>query len=118
VTCNETTRQTDSEEDDIPEEIVKEVEDFGNRPKSNLDETKIVNLGDAENVKEIRIDVHLSPAEKEEYTEFLKECEDIFAWSYDDMIGLSTSIVVDKLPTDMTCPSVKQKLRKFKPNMS
>ncbi|XP_070004617.1 uncharacterized protein [Nicotiana sylvestris] len=49
VTCNERTQQTyiDSEEDDIPEEIVKEVD---NRLKSNLDETEVVNLGDAENI--------------------------------------------------------------------
>jgi len=80
VTCNETTQKTDidSEEDDITDEIVKEVENFENRPKSNLDETEIVNLGDAENVKERRISVHLSPSEKKEYTEFLKEYEDIF----------------------------------------
>ncbi|XP_070028942.1 uncharacterized protein [Nicotiana sylvestris] len=78
----------DSEENDIPEEIVKEVENFENRPKSNLYETEIVNLGDAENVKETRISVHLSPSEKKEYTDFLNEYEEIFAWSYDDMAGL------------------------------
>jgi len=120
VTCNETTQQTDidSKENDIPEEIVKEVENFENRPKSNLDETEIVNLGDAENIKETRISVHLLLSEKKEYTEFLREYEDIFAWSYDDMTGLSTSIVAHKLPTDPTCPPIKQKLRKFKPDMS
>ncbi|XP_070014459.1 uncharacterized protein [Nicotiana sylvestris] len=36
----------DSRDDDIPDEIVKEVENFENRPKSNLDETKVVSLGD------------------------------------------------------------------------
>ncbi|XP_070002089.1 uncharacterized protein [Nicotiana sylvestris] len=74
VTCNETTQKTDIdlEEDDIPDEIVKEVENFENRPKSNLDDTKIVNLGDVENIKETRINIHLSPSEKEEYTKFLK----------------------------------------------
>ncbi|XP_070013342.1 uncharacterized protein [Nicotiana sylvestris] len=50
--------------------------------------------------------------------EFLKEYEDIFAWLYDDMAGLSASIVAHKQPTDPICPPVKQKLRKFKPNMS
>ncbi|XP_070008170.1 uncharacterized protein [Nicotiana sylvestris] len=52
VMCNETTQQTntDSEEDEIPEELFKEVENFENRPKSNLDKTKVVNLGDAENI--------------------------------------------------------------------
>ncbi|XP_070005663.1 uncharacterized protein [Nicotiana sylvestris] len=120
VTCNETTQQTDtdSEEDEIPEEIAKEVDNFENNPKSNLDETEIVNLGDAENVKETRISVHLSPSEKKEHSEFLREYEDIFAWSYDDMTGLSTSIMAHKLPTDPTCLPVKQKLRKFKPDMS
>lgn len=48
----------------------------------------------------------------------LKEYEDIFTWSYDDMTGLSMSIVAHKLPTDPMCPPVKQKLRKFKPDMS
>ncbi|XP_070013296.1 uncharacterized protein [Nicotiana sylvestris] len=113
-------RQTDidSEEDEIPEEVVKEVKNFENRPKSNLDETEVINLGNAENVKETRISVHLSPSEKEEYKEILIEYEDIFTWSYDDMTGLSTSIVPHKLPTDPACPPVKQKLRKFKPDMS
>ncbi|XP_070010861.1 uncharacterized protein [Nicotiana sylvestris] len=120
VTCNEAIQQTniDSEEDDILEEVVREVENFENRPKPNLDETEVVNLGDTKNVKETRISAHLSPSEKKEYIEFLKEYEDIFALSYDDMTGLSTSIVAHKLPTDPTCPPVKQKLKKFKPDMS
>ncbi|XP_070015843.1 uncharacterized protein [Nicotiana sylvestris] len=98
--------------------IIKKVENFENRLKSNLDETEIVNLGDAENVKETQISVHLPPSEKKEYTEFIKEYEDIFPWSYDDMTGLSTSIVAHKLPTYPTCSPVKQKLRKFKHDMS
>ncbi|XP_070010811.1 uncharacterized protein [Nicotiana sylvestris] len=55
---------------------------------------------------------------KEEYVRFLKEYEDIFAWSYDDVTGLSTSIVSHKLPTYPMCLPVKHKLRKFKPHMS
>ncbi|XP_070023214.1 uncharacterized protein [Nicotiana sylvestris] len=94
VTCNGTTQKTDIDldENDIPDEIVKEVENFENRPKSNLDETEIISLGDAENVKETRNSVPLSLSEKEENIELLKEYEDIFAWSYDDMTGLSMSI--------------------------
>ncbi|XP_070004572.1 uncharacterized protein [Nicotiana sylvestris] len=34
------------------------------------------------------------------------------------MTGLSTFIVAHKLPTDPICPPVKQKLRKFKPDIS
>ncbi|XP_070017731.1 uncharacterized protein [Nicotiana sylvestris] len=106
------------EEDETPEEIVREVENFENKPKSNLDEIETVNFGDTKTVKETHISIYLSPAEKEEYIRFLREYEDIFAWSYDDMTGLSTSIVDHKLPTNPMCPPVKRKLRKFKPDMS
>ncbi|XP_070031763.1 uncharacterized protein [Nicotiana tomentosiformis] len=94
------------------------MENFENKPKSNLDETETVNLGDSEIVKEMRVSIHISPSEKEEYARFLKEYEDIFAWSYDDMTSLSTYIVDHKLPTNTMCLPVKQKLRKFKPDMS
>ncbi|XP_070007701.1 uncharacterized protein [Nicotiana sylvestris] len=106
------------EEDEIPEEVVRIVENFENKPKSNLDETEAVNLGDAKTVKETRISIRLSPTEEEEYIHFLREYEDIFAWSYDDMTGLSTSIVAHKLLTNPMCLPVKQKLKKFKPDMS
>ena len=55
---------------------------------------------------------------EKEYIHFLKEYEDIFAWSYYDMTGLNTSIVAHKLPTDPMCSPVKQKIRKFKSDMS
>ncbi|XP_070017815.1 uncharacterized protein [Nicotiana sylvestris] len=121
VTCNETTQHMVSdleEEDIIHEEIFGEVENFENKPKSNLDETEIVNLEDSKTDKETRTSIHLSPSEKEEYSRFLKEYKDIFAFSYDDMTGLSTSVVAHKLPTNLMCSLVKQKLKKFKPDMS
>ncbi|XP_070047031.1 uncharacterized protein [Nicotiana tomentosiformis] len=108
----------DQEEDIIPEEIVREVENFENKTKSNLDETETINFGDSETVKETRVSIHLSLSEKEEYIWFLEEYEDIFAWSYDNMTGLSTSVEAHKLPTNPMCPHVKQKLKKFKPDMS
>nr|XP_016450605.1 PREDICTED: uncharacterized protein LOC107775396 [Nicotiana tabacum] len=42
----------------------------------------------------------------------------MFAWSYDDMPGLSTNIVSHRLPTNPTRPLVKQKPKKFKPDLS
>nr|XP_009763655.1 PREDICTED: uncharacterized protein LOC104215530 [Nicotiana sylvestris] len=102
----------------IPEEIFKEVENFENKPKSNLEETEAVNLGDSKTVKDTRIGIYLSTLEKEEYVRFLKEYEDIFTLSYDDMTGLRKSIVARKLPTNPMCPPVKQNLKNFKPDMS
>ncbi|XP_033509515.1 uncharacterized protein [Nicotiana tomentosiformis] len=95
-----------------------EIEDFENKPKSNLEENEAVNLGNFKTVKETSISIYLSPPDKEEYIKFLKEYVDIFAWSYDDMTGLSTSIVAHKLSTNPMCPPLKQKLRKFMPVIS
>ncbi|XP_050881388.1 uncharacterized protein LOC127084911, partial [Lathyrus oleraceus] len=48
----------------------------------------------------------------------LHEYVDVFAWSYQDMPGLDTDIVVHKLPLQPDCPPVKQKLRRARPDMA
>ncbi|XP_070019411.1 uncharacterized protein [Nicotiana sylvestris] len=99
------------------EEISKEIKKFEEKPKPNLNETETINLGDRENVRETKISVHLEPQVKEEIIKTLFEYKDVFAWSYNDMSGLSTNLVVHKLSTDPKFPPVKQKLRKFKTDM-
>ena len=47
----------------------------------------------------------------------LREYSDIFAWSYQDMSGLSTDIVVHRVPLKPECNPVRQKLRKMKPDV-
>ena len=49
--------------------------------------------------------------------ELLQDYSDVFAWSYQDMPGLDTDIVVHWLPLREKCISVKQKLRRVKPEM-
>ena len=48
----------------------------------------------------------------------LREYSDIFAWSYEDMPGLDSDIVVHRLPLKEGCSPVKQKLRRNHPEMS
>ena len=48
----------------------------------------------------------------------LHDYVEIFAWSYEDMLGLDTDIVVHQLPTKDYCPLVKQKVRRIRPEMS
>ena len=74
------------------------MEEFENREKPNLEETEIVNLGDHDEIKETSINVHLAAPQRKELIHLLWEYIDMFAWSYDDMPGLSTSIVSYKLP--------------------
>jgi len=48
----------------------------------------------------------------------LRDYQDIFAWSYQDMPGLSSEIVQHKLPLNPKCSPIKQKLRRMKLEMS
>jgi len=110
--------ESEYDEDEVFEEISKELIHFEEKIKPNLSDTEDINIGDTSNVRETKISVHLEPKIREKLIKALIEFKDVFAWSYDDMPGLSTDLVVHKLPTDPTVPPVKQRLRKFKPDMS
>lgn len=69
-------------------------------------------------MEETRVNINLEDERKQELIKFLKQYVDVFVWSYDEMSGLSIDIVSHKLPTDLTFLPVKQKTRKFKPNLS
>ena len=106
------------EETVIPEHLAEELKHFEDQHKPNLEETEAVNLGDEECIKEIMISVHLTEAQRKEFLSLLREYIDIFAWSYDDVSGLSIDIVSHKLPINPDCVPIKQKIRKFKPELS
>ncbi|XP_070011859.1 uncharacterized protein [Nicotiana sylvestris] len=106
------------DEEEAFEEISKELNHFEEKPKPNMNDTEAINLEDPDNVRKTKIIVHLEPQIIEEIIKALFEYNDIFAWSYDDIPGLSTDLVVYKLPINPAFPPVKQKLRKFKTDMS
>ncbi|XP_070019583.1 uncharacterized protein [Nicotiana sylvestris] len=110
--------ESEHDKDETFEEISKELNHFEEKPKPNLNETEAINLRDPDNVSETKISVHLEPQIRKEIIKALFEYKDIFAWSYDDMPGLSTDLVVHKLPVDPAFPPVKQKVRKFKTDIS
>ncbi|XP_070010276.1 uncharacterized protein [Nicotiana sylvestris] len=110
--------ESEYDEDEAFEEISKELGHFEEKPKPNLNDTETINLGDPDNVRETKISVYLEPQIREEIIKALFEYKDIFAWSYDDMPGLSIDLVVHKLLIDSAFPPVKHKLKKFKTDMS
>jgi len=55
---------------------------------------------------------------RDELVALLRDYQDIFAWSYQDMPGLSSDIVQHRLPLNPKCSPVNQKLRRMKPEMS
>ena len=48
----------------------------------------------------------------------MNEYVEIFIWSYEDMSGLDTDIMVHRLPTKEDCPPIKQKVHWMRPDMS
>lgn len=87
------------DEEEAFKEINRELEQFENKPKPNLNETEPVNLGSSEKVKETKISIHTDERTRDALIQLLFEFKDVFAWSYDDMPGLSVDLVVYKLPT-------------------
>ena len=64
-----------------------------------------VNLGDGEeDEKMVKLSKNLSKYERGRLVALLKEYKDVFAWSYQEMLGLSPNFVVHKLKVD---PNVK-----------
>lgn len=76
-----------------------------------------MNIGTDENPRELQIGANLSPSEAARMVAFLTEYQDVFAWSYADMPGLDPKIVEHRVPTDPLIPPVKQKLRRYKPEL-
>ena len=76
-----------------------------------------INIGTEEERREVKIGTTLSSITRKELIDLLQEYSDVFAWSYQDMPGLDTYIVVHHLPLREECTPVKQKLRRVKPEM-
>ena len=77
-----------------------------------------INLGTEEDIREVKVGANLEPSVKERLIQLLHEYVEVFAWSYEDMSGLGTDIVVHHLPTKEDYPPVKQKVRHMRPEMS
>jgi len=86
--------------------------------KPHQEETKVVNLGIGGEKKEVKVDTCMSVKVRDELVTLLRDYQDIFAWSYQDMLGLSLEIVKHKIPLNREYSPVKQKLRRMKPEMS
>ena len=88
-------------------------ENEGSKP--NIEETEVVNLVDeGKNEKPVKIGVNFLEDMKLELIALLKEFREIFAWSYQDMLGLDTEIVMHRIPVKLKCPPVQQALRRMK----
>jgi ribonuclease HI len=79
---------------------------------------EIINLAnEGEEPREVKIGTRCAAEQKEALIALLREFHEIFAWSYQDMPGLDTDIVVHKIPLKPECKPVKQALRRMKPEV-
>ena len=76
-----------------------------------------INLGTEKERREVKIGTTLSPTTRKKLIDLLREYNDVFAWSYQDMPGLDTNIMVHRFPLREKCASVNQKLKRVKPEM-
>ena len=76
----------------------------------NQDSIEVVNIGTKEVRREVKIGENLEESINVRLIELLREYSDIFAWSYEDMPGLDTDIVVHRLSLKEGCSPIKQKL--------
>ena len=83
---NEQNEVGDHEVDDYekengkPDYVAEEFRQFENHHRPNLEETEMVNLGDPECVKEVKISIHLNEAQKKGLIHLLAEYTDVFVW--------------------------------------
>ena len=79
---------------------------------------ELIDFGVPDQPREIRIGSSLSHDERSGLIDLLKSYLDVFAWSYEDMLGLDPTIVQYHLPILPHARPVKQKLRRLHPRWS
>ncbi|RVW42237.1 hypothetical protein CK203_096568 [Vitis vinifera] len=83
------------------------------RVSPTIGDTEIVDFSTADQPRELRIGSDLSTDENDSLIQLLRSYLDVFAWSYEDMLGLDPSIVQHRLLLLPHARPVKQKLRQF-----
>ena len=78
---------------EFPPELERMVTQEDREMKPHQEETKVVNLGVGNEKKEVKVGTSMTTPIRDELVVFLRDYQDIFAWSYQDMLGLNPNIV-------------------------
>ena len=78
-------------------------------------DVEIVDLSTGDRPRELNFGLALSVNEIDRLIQLLKSYLDFFAWSYEDMLGLDSSIIQHRLPLLPYARLIKQKLRQLNP---
>ncbi|PKI43824.1 hypothetical protein CRG98_035785 [Punica granatum] len=100
-------------EDGRVPEIEESLRRLENRQLTSVEPTEEINVGTEEEPRILKIGTGLDPTQRASMIEFLKDYQEVFAWSYADMPGLDPSIVKHFLPLDTErFPPKRQHLRR------
>jgi hypothetical protein len=89
--------------------------DDGHQP--TIDELEEINIGTSDDPHLVFISKHLFIESKEKYKRFLSENRDVFACSYEEMLGLDPSVEMHRLAMEKNYPPVKQGQRRYRPEL-
>jgi len=99
----------------LPRDILEALNKENEGSKPNIEEIEVINLAEeGEEGKLVKIGINFPKNTREELIALLKEFKEIFAWCYQDMLGLDTEIVVHRIPVKLECPLSAQALRMMK----
>jgi len=99
----------------LPCDILEALNKESKGSKPNIEEIEVVNLAnEGESEKPVKIRVKFPKDMKPKLIALLKEFKEMFAWSYQDMPGLDTEIVLPRILVKPECPLVRQALQMMK----
>ena len=78
-----------------------------------VEELEEVTFDDSRPERMTRMGTLASWPVRQALTAFLRDNQDVFAWSYEDMPGIEPSIMVHKLNVSSSFPPVRQKKQVF-----
>jgi hypothetical protein len=79
--------------------------------KRKVGDTISLNLGTLESPKIVKLGAQCSDEEKEKFTELLREFQDFFAWSYEDLCGFDPALIKHAISIKEGVKSVRKKQR-------
>jgi len=97
----------EEEEWEIPHELLSLIEQENKEIKPYEEAIEVINLGMTDDKKEVKIDTTMKEDDHKILINLILECVDVFAWSYQGMLGLDPNIVEHKLPLKPKFPPVK-----------
>ena len=82
-----------------------------------MGETIPLNIGTPESPKNVKIGDQCSDEEKLKFTKLLREFQDVFYWSYEDLRGFDPTLIQHSIPIKEGIKSVRKKQRPINPTL-